>query len=219
MLEVDFDAKELFIYDEIGPAWAGMVDDVSVVAALARLKGQDITVRINTPGGDAFMGVSIYEALRRHTGHVTTSIDGAALSAGSLIALAGDARLISRGGTVMIHNALTIAMGDGNALRKVADTLDKISGSILTIYADRLSLDEIGYTAEDVQQMMDEETWFNANEAVDFGFATEFTSASVPVPAIAENRYRKTPASMLAKRSEPWKERKRLVRRRQIRAF
>lgn len=193
MFQVDFDTAELFLYDDIGPAWLGMVDDATVIDALAKLKGKHVTARINSNGGDMFMGVAIHNAFKRHPGGVDTVVDGLAASAASMIFAAGEKRLIAKNGSVMIHNASSLFYGNGQEMVKWGETLIKLSaGSVLESYTDVMNLD-----AEKIGALLDAETWFTAKEALDVGLATEIGNVvSTPV-AVAVGRFRNTPESLL----------------------
>ncbi|MBX4377554.1 Clp protease ClpP, partial [Mycobacterium tuberculosis] len=96
--------------------------------------GSDIVVNINSPGGDVFEGLAIYNQLREYKGHITVRILGIAASAASFIAMAADEVQIARAGFLMIHNAWTIGVGDRNDMREVADFLEQVDGTIADIY-------------------------------------------------------------------------------------
>ena len=123
------------------------------------------TVRINSPGGAVFEGIAIYNMLRNFSG-VTTRVEGLAASIASIIAMAGERVEMERGAQMMIHNPWNIAMGDSRELRKSADVLDKIRESLLDIYQTKSGLER-----DFIAEMLDEETWLTADEAVEFGFA------------------------------------------------
>ncbi len=133
---------------------------------LNQYKGKDLTVWIDSYGGSVFAGASIYNALKEHEGKVTVKIDGKAMSAASVIAMAGDEILMSPVAVMMIHNPLTGAYGNMHDLRKVADVLDTIKESIVNAYVNKT-----GRSKEDISAMMDDETWMSANVAVKEGFA------------------------------------------------
>ena len=133
---------------------------------LAEHKG-DLTVVINSPGGDVFAGVAIYNAIKnRNDGHVTVRVDGVAASIASVIAMAGDTIKMSLGSTMMIHKPWSMAMGDAEELAKTIELLNKLEGSIVDIYADRTGLDK-----EKIAELLAAETWLNPEEAVALGFA------------------------------------------------
>ena len=126
----------------------------------------DITVWINSPGGDVFAASSIYTALKEHAGRVTVKIEALAASAASIVAMAGDEILIAPTAYMMIHRAATIALGDSDEMRAAARTLDEVDGGIVNLYAMRT-----GQSADRVERMMKATTWMNAASAVALGFA------------------------------------------------
>lgn len=158
---------EVFIYDIIGAdGWGGGLSAKDFAQQLKALGDiEQISIRINSPGGNVFDGVAIYNILDNHPAKVITYIDGMALSAASVIALAGEEVHMAENAFFMIHNPWTMAIGDATELRKDADLLDKIRDSLLNTYVSKSMLD-----AETIQKMMDAETWFSAQEAFDAGF-------------------------------------------------
>lgn len=166
------------IYDPIGyDYW----DDSGVTAkrisaALRSLDGADVVVNINSPGGDVFEGLAIYNLLREYKGHVTVRVLGVAASAASFIAMAADEIQIARAGFFMIHNAWTGVWGDRNDLRETAEFLEQIDDTIADIYHVRsgLSMDEL-------KADMDKERWINGRDAIDSGFADAFLPSDVVV--------------------------------------
>ena len=166
------------IYDPIGyDYW----DDSGVTAkrisaALRSLDGADVVVNINSPGGDVFEGLAIYNLLREYKGHVTVRVLGVAASAASFIAMAADEIQIARAGFFMIHNAWTGLWGNRNDLRETADFLKQIDDTIADIYHVRsgLSMDEL-------KADMDKERWINGRDAIDSGFADAFLPSDVVV--------------------------------------
>jgi len=126
----------------------------------------DITVWINSPGGDVFAAAQIYNMLREYPGKVTVKIDGIAASAASVIAMAGAEVMMSPVSYMIIHNPATIAIGDGAEMLRAKATLDEIKEGIINAYEikTRLSRDKIS-------RLMDEESCFNAKKAVELGFA------------------------------------------------
>lgn len=132
---------------------------------LNQFKGKDITVWIDSYGGDVFAGASIYNALKEHDGKITAKIEKA-MSAASVIAMAADEILMSPVAIMMIHNPLTTASGNMHDLRKVANILDEVKESIINAYVTKT-----GRSRNKISQMMDDETWMSANVAVKEGFA------------------------------------------------
>ena len=126
----------------------------------------NITVWINSTGGDCFAAAQIYNMLRDYKGHVTVKIDSLAASAASVIAMAGDEVLISPTGMLMIHNPSTVAMGDHGDLEKAIDMLNEVKNSIINAYQEKT-----GLSRNKLSKLMEDETWMDANKAVEFGFA------------------------------------------------
>lgn len=158
------DEADIYLYDEIS-AWWG-ISAKSVMNVLASLDVGQINLHINSPGGEVFEAVAIYNALVAHKAKVVVSVDSLAASAASFIAQAGDEIIMKRGSMMMIHDASSFAWGDSSDLRKTADLLDKISNNIADIYANRA-----GGTTSDWRAVMIGEAWYTAGEAVSAGLA------------------------------------------------
>lgn len=157
------DTAEVAIYDEIG-YWGVTASDF--MAELAGADVNNITLRINSPGGDVFDGLAILNSLRNHRATVNVVVDGLAASAASFIAMAGDRVEMSPNSMMMIHEASGLCMGNSVDMRELADLLDKTSGNIADIYARRS-----GRSAEEHRTAMRNETWYSDQEAVDAGLA------------------------------------------------
>lgn len=127
---------------------------------------EDITLEINSYGGDVFMGIDIMNSLRSHKGHVTVIITGIAASAASVIAMGADTLKMYSNTQLMIHNAWTIARGNAKDFRKIADDLESIGESVLASYTHRVD-------AETVKSLLDEETYMSASKAKRYGFIDE----------------------------------------------
>jgi ATP-dependent Clp protease protease subunit len=125
-----------------------------------------ITIWINSPGGDVWAAAQIYNMLLSYTGKVTVKIDGLAASAASVIAMAGDEVLVSPVSMLMIHNPATAAMGDKDDLAQAISMLDSVKDSILNAYVKKT-----GLSKNKLSKLMDDETWMDANKAVELGFA------------------------------------------------
>lgn len=128
----------------------------------------DITVWINSPGGDCVAAAQIYNMLSNYKGKVTVKIDGIAASAASVIAMAGDTVLVSPVSMLMIHNPATIAWGDHAEMQKAIDMLAEVKESIINAYVLKT-----GLSRPKLSHLMDAETWMDANKAVELGFADE----------------------------------------------
>ena len=126
----------------------------------------NITVWINSPGGDCVAAAQIYNMLMDYKGNVTVKIDGIAASAASVIAMAGTEVLMSPVSTMMIHNPATVAMGDHNEMQKAIEMLNEVKESIINAYEIKT-----GLSRAKLAHLMEAETWMNANKAVELGFA------------------------------------------------
>lgn len=191
----------LDIYDQIGPSWLGMIDAKSVSREIANAgEVSKIDVHINSPGGDVWEGLAIFNILKDHAANVRVKVDGVAASSASVIAMAGDVIEIPKNALLMIHNPWSFAMGYSEDMRKQADVLDKHRDAIIETYLTKTSKSK-----DEVAALMDDETWFSGEEAVEAGFATK-TSGEIKVSAAATasavndiaTKYRRTPTNFLA---------------------
>ena len=128
----------------------------------------DITVWINSPGGDCVAAAQIYNMLMDYKGNVTVKIDGIAASAASVIAMAGTKVMVSPVSMLMIHNPATMAFGDSAEMQKAIAMLDEVKESIINAYEIKT-----GMSRAKISHLMDAETWMNANMAIELGFADE----------------------------------------------
>ena len=161
------------IFDVIGEDWWG--DGVSanrIAAALRSLGGEDVTVHINSPGGDMFEGLAIYNLFREYQGKVTVKVLGLAASAASIIAMAGDEVQIGRGAFFMIHNAWIMAAGNRNDFREYADYLEPFDKAMADIYAARS-----GMPVEEIQSLMDKESFIGGSDSITKGLADALLSS------------------------------------------
>lgn len=171
----DSDAdRTISIYDVIGQDyWSGEgVTAKRVASALRNMGKGPVTVNVNSPGGDMFEGLAIYNLLREHSGEVTVKVLGLAASAASVIAMAGDTVQIARAGFLMIHNAWVMAIGNRNDLEEVAATLKPFDDAMASIYAART-----GQDLKAMAKLMDAETWIGGEAAVEDGFADELLAS------------------------------------------
>ena len=145
-------------------------DDVTPAAFKADLMAGSgpVTIYINSPGGDCVAAAQIYNMLMEYPGDVTVKIDGIAASAASVIAMAGTRVLMSPVSTMMIHNPLTVAIGDSEEMRKAIQMLDEYKESIINAYEIKT-----GLSRAKLSHLMDAETWMNANKALELGFCDE----------------------------------------------
>lgn len=159
----------LDLYDYIGAVdYDGDgITEGNVSAALKNSDAETVTLNINSPGGDAFQGVAIHNVLAQSGKNVIVNVVGLAASAASIVAMAGDTITMHAGSVLMIHPAQAMAMGSADDMRKLADTLDTVTGAIADIYVATTGLDKAK-----VLDMMQAETWMDAADAVKQGFAT-----------------------------------------------
>ena len=145
----------------------------------------DITVWINSPGGDCVAAAQIYNMLMEYPGNVTVKIDGIAASAASVIAMAGTKVCVSPVSMLMIHNPMTFAFGNTAEMQKAIDMLGEVKESIINAYEIKT-----GMSRAKLSRLMDAETWMNANKAVELGFADEILQRSDEpenIPGTAES--------------------------------
>jgi ATP-dependent Clp endopeptidase proteolytic subunit ClpP len=165
---------DVYIFDEIGTYG---ITAQEFINDIKELKGTPINLRINSLGGDVFDGMAMYNVIKRREAKTTVYIEGIAASIATIIALGADEVVMAENSLFMIHNAWGGAMGEAKDMRKTAETLDKISGELTDIYRKKT-----GLSYEALQEMMDEETWLNAEEAYDLGFV-DVISDSIKVAA------------------------------------
>jgi ATP-dependent protease ClpP protease subunit len=160
--------------------WSGGgVTSKRVAAALRSIGDQDVVVELNSPGGDFFEGVAIYNMLRAHPHKVTVRILGLAASAASVIAMAGDEIEIGKAGFLMVHNAWVLAVGNRHDMIAAAETLEPFDDSMATVYSDRAGVEKSAAV-----KWMDDETWFNGEQAIEAGLADSF----LPAEAVTEDK-------------------------------
>lgn len=169
---VDGTSADVNIYDEIG-YWGTTA--AQFVEELNALDVQQLNVHINSPGGDVYDGIAIYNALLQHPADVTTYVDGLAASIGSVIAQAGTVRLMASASQMMIHDASALCVGNAADMRECASMLDGASNMIAQVYAARA-----GGNAETWRAAMQNETWYSSDEAVAAGLATSTLNRTAP---------------------------------------
>lgn len=163
------DTRTLYLNGEISDeTWYG--DEVTPELFRSELEAGsgDITVWINSPGGDVFAAAQIYNMLMDYTGSVTVKVDALAASAASVIAMAGTTVQMSPVAMMMIHNPMTIAIGDSEEMKKAGMMLDEVKESIMNAYEIKTGLNR-----SELSNLMNAESWFNARKAVELGFADE----------------------------------------------
>lgn len=169
----------IYVYDEIG-YWGTTAGDL--VNELSQLQGVTaIDLHINSPGGEVFEGIAIYNCLRAHPADITVYVDGIAASIASVIAMAGNRIVMGPHSQMMIHEGSGLCIGDADEMRKMADLLDFQSDNIAGVYAARA-----GGTVEDWRALMRTETWYTAESAVEAGLADEVAESPAPPAGAGE---------------------------------
>ncbi|GIO57911.1 head maturation protease, ClpP-related [Paenibacillus cineris] len=195
---------ELYIYGDI-TSWEWDDSDTSANSFKRDLDAlgdiHTLQLYMNSPGGSVFEGVTIYNILKRHKARVIVHVDGLAASIASVIAMAGDEIHMPRNAMMMIHNPWTFTWGNAAELRKVADDLDRIGGSMKQTYLDR-SGEKL---AEDkLTELLDAETWLSAQECFDYGLCDVVGEANKAAACVSEElfaKYRNVPADLVARNS------------------
>ena len=164
------DTADIYIYGDI-TSWEILENDVSsytLSKELSTIQAKKINVYINSYGGEVAEGLAIYNALKRHPAEIVTYSDGFAASIASVIFMAGDERVMYDTSLLMVHNAWIETAGDALALRKAADDLETITTASMNAYMEKVSI-----TEEELQELMNKETFITAEEAIKMGFATK----------------------------------------------
>lgn len=158
----------LNIYEPIGlDPWTGEGMTASRVAGILRsLNGRDVTVNINSPGGEVFEGLAIYNQLREYSGNVAINVVGLAASIASVIAMAGNTLQVARTGFLMVHNAWMMVVGNRHDMQDAAAQMEPFDTAIASVYAAKS-----GGTTEDFAALMDAETWITGQQAIELGLA------------------------------------------------
>lgn len=171
------------VYDDIGESWWGGVSASDFQQQISAISG-DLEVHINSGGGDVWDGIAIYNAIAGRAGRVTTVVDGLAASIASVIMQAGQTRIIAPGAMVMIHDALSLCIGNAADMRETATLLDTVSGNLADIYAAR------GGTSDEWRTAMVAESWYTAQQAVDAGLADKLAERPAAPDAVANHDFR-----------------------------
>lgn len=167
--------SDIYIYGDI-TSWEWFESDVSsytLVKELDSIESDIINVYINSYGGEVAEGLAIYNALKRHKAKIITYCDGFACSIASVIFMAGEERIMSNASLLMIHNAWTYTVGNSNQLRKEADDLETITQASINAYLSGVNIDQ-----EELQEMLDNESWITPEDSLKMGFATSITNNS-----------------------------------------
>ncbi len=190
---------ELFLYEEIGAGWMGGIGAKEVADALkAAGTLSEITVRINSPGGSVFEGVTIYNSLVRNSARVIIEIDGLAASIASIIAMAGDEVNMAANAMMMIHDPWVMAAGTAEDLRDQAELLDKVRGQLLSTYQNKT-----GGDLNDISEMMTAETWMTADEAIELGFIDNITNELKVAAHFNLSQFKHPPKALQSQANKP----------------
>lgn len=181
------DSATIYVYDEIS-AWG--VSAKQFCADLSQVSASNITLKMNSPGGNVFDGCTIYNALKDHPACVNVQIDGLCASIASHIAMAGDKITMAKNAMMMIHNAWGGVCGNAAELRSMADVLEKIDGNLVNAYAERS-----GAGKRAIKQMMNDETWMTADEAMKNGFCDCVGDQKDAKASFDLSKFAKTPAT------------------------
>lgn len=170
---VENTSDTITIYGIIGEDWYGEgVTLKRIDAALRAIGDKEVDVYINSPGGDMFEGIAIYNRLREHSQKVTTKVLGLAASAASIIYLAGEERQVASSAFLMIHNCWTCVCGNRHAFRSAADTMEEFDAAMGDLYAETS-----GQPEADMAELMDDETFIRGKRALELGLATGLLTA------------------------------------------
>lgn len=181
-------SADIYIYQDIGEGWFDGFTAKDFADNLKKMGEVDtLNVFINSPGGDVFDGVAIYNILKRHKAKIIVEIDALAASIASVIAMAGNTIRMADNALMMIHNPWGFVIGDAKEMRKAADDMDKVRDfSILPAYVKQSGMEE-----DDLIKMMDDETWMSAAEAMEFGLVDEITAEKKMAACIDPDKYAK----------------------------
>lgn len=199
--DVSGDEAHVYVYGVIGGFWGDISAQV-LATQLAAIKSSVVHLHVNSPGGDVFEARAMMAAIANHSAKFIGHVDGLAASAASDLIMACDEIEMTQGGFLMIHNAWTIAIGNKHDMRATAELLDKVDEAIVDDYKKRTKKDE-----KQIREWMDQETWFNADEAKTNGFVDRIVEVVPEEEAdeegAAENRwnleaYEHAPAALKA---------------------
>lgn len=184
--KADAETPKLYIYDEIG-FWG--TDASDLVSQLTEIDSNELELHLNSPGGEVFDGIAIFNALKQHKAKVTVYIDGLAASAASFIAQAGDHVVMARNAQMMIHDGIALAYGNEKDMLDTAATLGKISNNIADIYAYAAQKRGFDTTLDEFRALMREEVWYTGKEAVDAGLSDEVLDTADDEAETAKNKW------------------------------
>jgi ATP-dependent Clp protease protease subunit len=186
-VSADGSTVEVDVYDLVWP-WEAKRMKNAIPADAKR-----VNLRVNSPGGDMFAGIAIYNLLKSHPAHVTVEVDGMAASAASLAVMGGDHIRMNRGSFLMVHEPWVVAVGGADDLRDMAGTMDKFTREMVALYAERSGLSE-----KELGKMLAAETWLSGEEAVEKGLADEAAETPAASARADLSVYANAPESLRA---------------------
>jgi len=196
MFEIDKAESTIWFYDVVGADWFGGVTDVDFKKGLDSFQGQDVAIRVNSPGGDVHTALSIYNQIRNYKGKVTVYVDALAASAASYFPMAADEIVMADNALMMVHAPLTMAYGNSTVMMETAELLDKHAEAMSVSYQQRT-----GKTAEEITDIFNQEVWYTATEAVENKFADRVSVSEVETDTQLNNRvfnFKTPPKEMLS---------------------
>lgn len=180
MAKTEDNTTVITLYGVIG-SWHDDISANMVVAMLDEVDTPNITIRLNSPGGEADQGISIYNRIKDHPAKVKIIVDGMAASAGGIICMAADELVMNTGSLFMMHEALTFFFGNKNDVSKEMVVLEKLDEAQADIFMTKANV-----SREEIMTLLENETWFTASELVDFGLATATEDVEPSAPVSAE---------------------------------
>lgn len=192
----------MIFYGDVGGGWDG-ISAAEFQKTISDLGDgiENITLRLHSYGGDVYDGQAIYNTLKRHSARVRVEIDGAAMSAASFLAMAGDEIAMAENAIFMIHDPWTVVMGNARDMRDMADSMDKVRDTITGVYHSRTGIDTVT-----INDLMEAETYFDANEALEQGFATEVIAnkgIEDLSTSVIRNRWKNCPETLIESLEKP----------------
>ena len=197
----DEGSAEVLLYGDIGEGFftegIGAKQFAEDLKALGPIK--NLSIRINSPGGSVFEGLALFNTLERHPAKKTVTVDGLAASIASLVCMCGDVIRMPQNALMMVHDPFALVMGNAKDMEKMAETLVKIKGCLISAYTKKSGLSD-----KEVSDLMSDETWMTANEAVEWGFADEVAE---PMRMAASmnfdlSAYKKAPKNLFSKKGK-----------------
>lgn len=166
MFEVNEKESKIYFYDVVGADFFGGITDGDFKKGLDSLGGKDVQIHVNSPGGDVWTGLAIYNLIKAYPGKTTVIVDALAASAASYFPMAADEILMHENSLMMIHAPMSFAFGNSVQMMEMAEVLDKHADAMSKAYESRS-----GKSAEEITEIFNKEVWYTASETVDNGFA------------------------------------------------